>query len=63
MTLLIYYIMPSLPEELIYSDKYNDGNYEYRNVMLTKECYKKIRGYFDDNKLIPENVWRNILNI
>jgi hypothetical protein len=55
--------MPSLPEELLYSDKYNDGNYEYRNVMLTKECYKKIRVYFDENKLIPENVWRSVLNI
>jgi hypothetical protein len=55
--------MPRLPEELIYSDKYNDGVYEYRNVMLTKEFYKLVRPYFDDNKLIPENIWRNSLKI
>ena len=40
--------MPRLPDEIIYSDKYNDGVYEYRNVMLTKEYYKIVRMYFDE---------------
>ena len=46
--------MPRLPDEIIYSDKYNDGVYEYRNVMLTKEYYKIVRMYFDEKQLVPE---------
>ena len=29
------------PREIIYSDKYYDDEYEYRNVILTKEIFKK----------------------
>ncbi len=34
--------MPRFPEEVIYSDKYVDDEYEYRHVILTKELYKKM---------------------
>ena len=32
--------MPHYPSEILYSDKYSDGIYEYRNVTLPKHIYK-----------------------
>lgn len=34
--------MPRFPVEIIYSDKYNDDDYEYRFIILTHDLYKKI---------------------
>ena len=44
--------MPHYPDEIEYSDKYQDDHYEYRHVLLPKEIYKKV----SRNKLLSENV-------
>jgi cyclin-dependent kinase regulatory subunit CKS1 len=44
--------MPHYPDEIEYSDKYQDDSYEYRHVLLPKETYKKM----SRNKLLSENV-------
>ncbi len=47
--------MPHFPEEIEYSEKYNDEEYEYRHVLLPKEVYKNIpRG-----RLLYEEEWRS----
>ncbi len=55
--------MPHYPDEIEYSDKYQDDYYEYRHVLLPKEVYKKM----SRNKLLSENVlplfiqeWRSL---
>jgi len=46
--------MPHFPDEIEYSDKYNDDLYEYRHVILPKHVYKKLpRG-----RLLSEMEWR-----
>ena len=48
--------MPHFPDEIEYSEKYNDELYEYRHVLLPKDIYKKIpRG-----RLLNEMEWRGI---
>mmetsp|Transcript_14364 Transcript_14364/g.13864 ORF Transcript_14364/g.13864 Transcript_14364/m.13864 type:complete len:103 (+) Transcript_14364:105-413(+) len=39
-----------------YSEKYQDGKYEYRHVILTKETAKSI----PKNTILSENEWRGI---
>ena len=34
--------MPHYPEDIEYSDKYQDDFYEYRHVILPKHIFKKI---------------------
>lgn len=34
--------MPHYPEDIEYSDKYQDDFYEYRHVILPKHVFKKI---------------------
>lgn len=46
--------MPHFPDEIEYSDKYKDDNYEYRHVLLPKEIYKKM----PKGKLLSEIEWR-----
>jgi cyclin-dependent kinase regulatory subunit CKS1 len=48
--------MPRFPEDIIYSDKYCDEDFEYRNVILTKEIFKKM----PRKKLLSENEWRSL---
>ena len=48
--------MPHFPEEIEYSEKYQDDLYEYRHVLLPKEIYKKI----PRNRLLNEMEWRSI---
>lgn len=48
--------MPHYPDEIEYSEKYNDELYEYRHVILPKDLYKKI----SKGKLLEENEWRNL---
>lgn len=48
--------MPHYPDEIEYSDKYEDDYYEYRHVLLPKAIYKSL----PRNKLLAENEWRNI---
>lgn len=48
--------MPHYPEEIEYSDKYEDELFEYRHVILPKELYKKM----PKNRLLEENEWRSL---
>ncbi|CAG9318671.1 unnamed protein product [Blepharisma stoltei] len=46
--------MPHFPNEIEYSEKYNDDVYEYRHVHLPKTTFKKMpRG-----RLLSESEWR-----
>ena len=46
--------MPHFPDEIEYSEKYQDESYEYRHVLLPKNILKKMpRG-----RLLTENEWR-----
>ena len=49
-------IMPHYPDEIEYSEKYQDDYYEYRHVLLTKSLYKQI----PKNRLLSENEWRSL---
>lgn len=46
--------MPHFPEEIEYSDKYQDDYYEYRHVSLPKELYKKMA----KGRILGEFEWR-----
>ncbi len=48
--------MPHYPQEIEYSDKYQDAVYEYRHVILPKEIYKMI----PKGRILQENEWRNL---
>jgi cyclin-dependent kinase regulatory subunit CKS1 len=48
--------MPHYPDEIEYSDKYNDEIYEFRHVILPKDVFKKI----PKGKLLSENEWRGL---
>ena len=48
--------MPHFPDEIEYSEKYNDDLYEYWHVLLPKHIFKRIpRG-----RLLSENEWRSL---
>ena len=48
--------MPHFPDEIEYSEKYQDDLFEYRHVLLPKHIYKKaVRG-----RLLTENEWRSL---
>ncbi len=46
--------MPSYPREIRHSDKYTDGNYEYKLVTLTEEAFNIL----PRNRLLSETEWR-----
>ena len=48
--------MPHFPDDIEYSDKYNDDLYEYRHVILPKHIYKKMA----KNRLLSEMEWREL---
>ena len=48
--------MPHFPEEIEYSEKYADDQYEYRHVLLPKQIYKQMA----HNRLLYEAEWRQI---
>ena len=48
--------MPHYPDEIEYSDKYNDDLYEYRHVLLPKSIYKSM----PKGRLLTENEWRSL---
>lgn len=48
--------MPHFPDEIEYSEKYNDSMYEYRHVILPKHLYKKMA----KNRLLSEMEWRDL---
>lgn len=46
--------MPHFPDDIEYSDKYQDDFYEYRHVILPKDIYKKM----PKERLLSETEWR-----
>lgn len=48
--------MPRFPEDIVYSEKYMDEEYEYRHVILTKELYKML----PKKKIMTEPEWRRL---
>lgn len=48
--------MPHYPQQIEYSDKYEDEVFEYKNVMLTEAIFKTI----PRNKLLCEDEWREL---
>jgi cyclin-dependent kinase regulatory subunit CKS1 len=56
--------MPHYPDEIEYSDKYNDDVYEYRHVILPKPVAKEMyKLYHNDNRqprLLNEEEWRRL---
>ena len=48
--------MPHFPDEIEYSEKYQDDDYEYRHVLLPKAVYRNMpRG-----RLLYEEEWRHM---
>mmetsp|Transcript_28682 Transcript_28682/g.72634 ORF Transcript_28682/g.72634 Transcript_28682/m.72634 type:complete len:105 (+) Transcript_28682:171-485(+) len=57
--------MPHYPDEIEYSEKYQDDTYEYRHVILPKHIAKKMYasfGYGNKNTrtLLSEEQWRGL---
>lgn len=50
--------MPHFPDEIEYSEKYQDDDYEYRHVLLPKNVFKKINAA--KGKLLSEQEWRSL---
>ncbi len=48
--------MPHYPEEIEYSEKYEDDLFEYRHVLLPKAVFKCI----PKGRLLSEQEWREI---
>ncbi len=48
--------MPHFPEEIEYSEKYQDDYYEYRHVLLPKNNFKKM----PRSRLLSETEWRQL---
>jgi cyclin-dependent kinase regulatory subunit CKS1 len=54
--------MPFFPDEIEYSEKYQDSCYEYRHVILTKAAAKDMmkisKGKMD--RMLEEHEWRDL---
>ena len=48
--------MPHFPDEIEYSEKYQDEDFEYRHVLLPKHIFKKIARA----RLLSETEWRSL---
>ena len=48
--------MPHYPDEIEYSEKYQDDDYEYRHVLLPKAVFRQA----PKNRLMLENEWRSL---
>ena len=48
--------MPHVPEEIEYSEKYEDDHFEYRHVLLPKAVYK----HMNRTRLLTEHEWRSL---
>ena len=48
--------MPHYPDEIEYSEKYSDDEFEYRHVLLPKHIFKRI----GKGKLMNEGEWRQV---
>ena len=48
--------MPHFPEEIEYSEKYDDEFFEYRHVLLPRHIFKRIPKL----RLLTEYEWRSL---
>jgi cyclin-dependent kinase regulatory subunit CKS1 len=48
--------MPHFPDDIEYSEKYQDDQYEYRHVLLPRQLYKQL----PPKRLLLEHEWRQI---
>ena len=48
--------MPHFPDEIEYSEKYQDDLCEYRHVLLPRHIYKKMA----KGRLLTEEEWRSL---
>merc|ERR1719491_2814138 len=53
-------VMPHYPDEIEYSERYNDSKYEYRHVILPKAKAKEMFRLFGGPRLLEEQEWRSI---
>mmetsp|Transcript_13973 Transcript_13973/g.39890 ORF Transcript_13973/g.39890 Transcript_13973/m.39890 type:complete len:101 (+) Transcript_13973:70-372(+) len=52
--------MPHYPDEIEYSEKYQDDKYEYRHVILPKAVAKDMFKLTSGKRLLEEDEWRNL---
>mmetsp|Transcript_8188 Transcript_8188/g.19582 ORF Transcript_8188/g.19582 Transcript_8188/m.19582 type:complete len:110 (+) Transcript_8188:94-423(+) len=60
--------MPHYPDDIEYSEKYQDDTYEYRHVILPKAVYKGMRNLMNTRgptdeaggRLLTEGEWRGL---
>ncbi len=52
--------MPHYPDEIEYSEKYNDDSYAYRHVILTKHIAKEMFKVTGGKRLLEEDEWRGL---
>jgi len=52
--------MPQYPDEIEYSEKYNDDRYEYRHVILPKSVAKDMYKITAGKRLLEEDEWRGL---
>mmetsp|Transcript_93626 Transcript_93626/g.166595 ORF Transcript_93626/g.166595 Transcript_93626/m.166595 type:complete len:94 (-) Transcript_93626:117-398(-) len=52
--------MPHYPDEIEYSEKYQDNTYEYRHVILTKPSAKELYKMTGGKRLLNESEWRGL---
>mmetsp|Transcript_46585 Transcript_46585/g.85358 ORF Transcript_46585/g.85358 Transcript_46585/m.85358 type:complete len:93 (+) Transcript_46585:78-356(+) len=53
--------MPHFPEDIEYSEKYKDDEYEYRHVTLPSHLVNQLFQLYGSNpRLLHENEWRGL---
>lgn len=52
--------MPHFPDEIQYSEKYQDNVYEYRHVTLTKAVAVELLKISEGKRLLKEDEWRGL---
>mmetsp|Transcript_16420 Transcript_16420/g.28819 ORF Transcript_16420/g.28819 Transcript_16420/m.28819 type:complete len:95 (-) Transcript_16420:98-382(-) len=53
--------MPHYPDDIEYSEKYQDSKYEYRHVILTKTAAKEVwKLTAGAKRLLSEDEWRGV---
>ena len=52
--------MSRYPKIIEYSEKYEDDQYEYRHVLLTREITKNMYELTKGQRLLTENEWRGL---
>mmetsp|Transcript_20483 Transcript_20483/g.43541 ORF Transcript_20483/g.43541 Transcript_20483/m.43541 type:complete len:93 (-) Transcript_20483:101-379(-) len=52
--------MVHYPDEIEYSEKYQDDKFEYRHVILTKAVAKEMLKQYGGKRLLAEDEWRGL---